>query len=241
MKTFKIKKNESLTKTITNSINFKNLEDGQLYCEEAFDIISKELTKAEIDEFGCESWFCIMQNDEGEYFAVAGDGEITSDSLCYYAEVEEIELKYKEANGCGTWEYVGEFIKFIPSKKNYNFIIGKEYFFHEMDRKNILYPGTDSVNYHFAIYECEVEGEGLYASINTNINEFFIQGAFLPEIEDIWMDEEPIIYIYHNDHDSELEGISGTYAEIKAAVESIRDCNFEEISNIEDISWMEEI
>lgn len=200
MKTFKIKKNESLTETRTNAINFSHLEDGGLYCEEAYDILSNELTKKELAEFGCESWFYIMQNDEGEYFAVAGDGELTSDSLCYYAEVDYAEvdykeLKYKECNSLGTWEYAGEFVKYTlcVRNENYKFIIGKEYLFEEVERKNISVPGTNSINYHLAIYKCEVEGEELYASLNTNTDEFCIQDSFKPDIDDIWMDDEAIL------------------------------------------------
>lgn len=48
-------------------------------------------------------------------------------------------------------------------------------------------------------------------------------------------------YIYYTDADQYLDGLTGTYNQIKSKVESLRDCNFKDIENIENVAYLEEI
>lgn len=95
-----IVKNNEITCTRTNSISFlEPFGYGGEYSNEAWEILADYEELEEIEKeandpefpYGACSWFDVMQDENGELYAVFGEDNKMTDSLCYYVEVIEGE------------------------------------------------------------------------------------------------------------------------------------------------------
>ena len=84
-----------LISTTTNQFSNKYEYLFFLECQLAYDILEKAGAKMKSEEFEKEAWTDIMLNNSDpnnrKFFAVYGEGSVTSNSDCIYIEVEPDE------------------------------------------------------------------------------------------------------------------------------------------------------